>query len=156
MPKPPLPDGSVLIRTDFSDDHAWQQLVIDAQAPQTSDEFTANFIAIDDKAWHGTTPESFVAEVGPPPPYYVFLADLVTFSDPEHPILAVDTGPLESGHEPGRTVRVIPSQMWSIENNLSLGNMDFCEFADHAGPDGVYRGFLRRVRHHVSPCTGLE
>ena len=140
--KPPLPAGaSVLIRTDFSDDRAWGQVVADAQAPQTPNGFTANFIPIDNTAWQGTTPEQFLAEVGPPPPFYVFLADRTTIEDPEHPILAVDTGPRETGHEPGRTVRVIPSEMWSIENNLSLSNLDFRDFADHAGPDGVFRGF---------------
>jgi hypothetical protein len=44
----------------------------------------------------------------------------------------------------GRTFRAIPSQIRAIENNLSLANMDFAEFADNAGADGVFRGFRRR------------
>jgi hypothetical protein len=28
-----------------------------------------------------------------------------------------------------------------VENNLSLANMDFHEFADNVGADGVFRGF---------------
>jgi hypothetical protein len=44
-------------------------------------------------------------------------------------------------HDPGRTFRVIPSEMWGVENNLSLSNMDFFEFADAADEDGVFRGF---------------
>jgi len=79
--------------------------------------------------------------VGDRPPYYVFIADATTMVDPEHPLLAVDTGPEEFGHSRGQTVRVIPSQMWAIENNLSISNMDFEDFVDGAGPDGVYRGF---------------
>ena len=43
--------------------------------------------------------------------------------------------------EPGRTFRVIPSEMWSVENNLSIANMDFAEFADAVDEDGVFRGF---------------
>jgi hypothetical protein len=43
--------------------------------------------------------------------------------------------------EPGRTFRVIPSEMWSVENNLSVANMDFYEFADNVDLDGVFRGF---------------
>lgn len=31
-------------------------------------------------------------------------------------------------------------QLCAVQNNLALANMDFEEFADHAGPDGVYRG----------------
>jgi len=30
---------------------------------------------------------------------------------------------------------------WSIENNLSGANMDFDEFANAVGDDGVFRGF---------------
>ena len=38
---------------------------------------------------------------------------------------------------------VVPGQVWSIENNLSIANMDFFEFADRTDPDGVFRGFPR-------------
>jgi hypothetical protein len=31
--------------------------------------------------------------------------------------------------------------MWGVENNLSLANMDFSEFANHTDPDGVFLGF---------------
>jgi hypothetical protein len=57
-------------------------------------------------------------------------------TDPEHPVLVVD---LYS--EPGRSFRVVPSEMWGVENNLSLANMDFEEFADAVDRDGVFRGF---------------
>jgi hypothetical protein len=29
----------------------------------------------------------------------------------------------------------------SIENNLSLANMDYAELRDAADPDGIFRGF---------------
>jgi Domain of unknown function (DUF6924) len=32
----------------------------------------------------------------------------------------------------------------AIENNLSIANMDFAEFADNAGANGVFREFRRR------------
>lgn len=43
--------------------------------------------------------------------------------------------------EPGRTFRVIPRELWSVENNLSIANMDYRDFADSVGADGVFRGF---------------
>jgi hypothetical protein len=43
--------------------------------------------------------------------------------------------------EPGRTFRVIPGEIWGVENNLSLANMDFAEFADSTDRDGLFRGF---------------
>jgi hypothetical protein len=39
--------------------------------------------------------------------------------------------------------RALPSQIQSIQNNLSIGNMDFEEFANNIDPDGVFRGFKR-------------
>ncbi len=42
-----------------------------------------------------------------------------------------------SGHE----FRAIPSQIQGIENNLSIANMDFEEFAEAVDEDGVFRGF---------------
>lgn len=33
--------------------------------------------------------------------------------------------------------------MWSVENNLSIANMGFEEFADSADEKGVFRGFPR-------------
>jgi hypothetical protein len=39
--------------------------------------------------------------------------------------------------ERGRTFRAIPSQIRGIENNLSIGNMDFFEFADNVDEDGI-------------------
>ena len=37
--------------------------------------------------------------------------------------------------------RVIVSELWAIENNLNLANMDWEEFAEAVGDDGIFRGF---------------
>jgi hypothetical protein len=57
------------------------------------------------------------------------------------PLVAVDMH-----DEPGRWFRVVPGRISSVENNLSLANMHFGEFADHVDPDGVFRGFLGQRR----------
>ena len=62
---------------------------------------------------------------------FIFIVDQTTFQHPEHPILVVDLH-----DELGRTFRVIPSEMWSVENNLSLANN-----ADNVEQDGIFRGF---------------
>jgi uncharacterized protein YbcV (DUF1398 family) len=41
----------------------------------------------------------------------------------------------------GSSFRAIPSQIQGIENNLSIANMDFHEFAESVDQDGVFRGF---------------
>jgi len=43
--------------------------------------------------------------------------------------------------ERGRSFRALLSQVQSVENNLSLANMDFSEFAESVERDGVFRGF---------------
>ena len=48
--------------------------------------------------------------------------------------------------ESGRWFRVVPGRMASVENNLSLANMGFREFADSTDPDSVFRGFPGELR----------
>ena len=67
---------------------------------------------------------------------FLFLADARTLADGEHPILVLDL----AGDARG-AFRVTPPQMWGVENNLSIGNMDFEEFARSVDADGVFRGF---------------
>jgi hypothetical protein len=55
---------------------------------------------------------------------------------PDHPLLVID---LQG--EPGREFRAIPSQIQAIENNLSIANMGFEEFAEAVDASGVFRGF---------------
>ena len=137
----PLPetDSSILLRTDFSDDAAWTALGEAVQAP-SEDGFQALVDCISDPTYSGLTVEQLVA-LAPKGPTcgmhtFAFIADQVTFADPDRPILVVDLNRL-----PGRMFRVIPSEMWGVENNLSLANMDFDEFADNVDQDGVFRGF---------------
>ena len=67
---------------------------------------------------------------------FMFIVDQETLARDDRPVLVIDLFV-----EPGRTFRVIPSAMWSVENSLSLANMDFAEFADSADEDGIFRGF---------------
>jgi hypothetical protein len=66
----------------------------------------------------------------------LIVADRVALASPEMPLLVIDLW-----EERGRGLRVVVEELWSIENNLSISNMDFVEFADAAGEDGVFRGF---------------
>ena len=56
---------------------------------------------------------------------------------PDHALLVLDLLEESAGGE----FRAVPSAVQSIENNLSIGNMDFDDFATAAGDDGVFRGF---------------
>ena len=64
-----------------------------------------------------------------------FVADTTTMEHRDRPILCVD---LRASRQP---FRVIPGELWAVENNLSLANMDYEEFADAVDAEGIFRGF---------------
>lgn len=134
----PLPrtERTILLRTDFHSDSAWAALCEAIRQP-SEEGFTASLECVSDPAFDGLSIERLVASSpNGGGRSFVFLADRTTLTDPERPILVVDLN-----DDPGRTFRVIPREVWSVENNLSIANMDYRDFADSVGPDGVFRGF---------------
>ncbi len=69
---------------------------------------------------------------------FVIVVDRTAITHPEHAVLVID---LFADANP--TLRALPSTVQAIENNLSIANMDFEEFAAAAEDDGVFRGFPR-------------
>ena len=132
----PTSDNSLLLRTDFSDDAAWAALCEAVRVP-SEEGFQAHLDCISDPVYDGLTVEQLVKLVPKGGDRaFAFVADRIALTEPEQPILVVDLY-----DEPGRTFRVIPREMWGVENNLSIANMDYSEFADNADSDGVFRGF---------------
>ena len=133
-------DTSLVIRTDFAHDDEWAELRAAIVAPQTEDGFMANVAFVDDKAYEGLTPAALLKIVPAGVDHVVaFLADELTLAHPDRPVLVVNLDDGEDGY--GTTFRVVPSEMWSVQNNLSLANMDWDEFAGGADEDGIFRGF---------------
>jgi len=126
----------LLLRTHFSDDVTWAALCEAVQAT-TEEGFQARVDCISDPAYDGLTVEQLVALAPKSGDHsFVFIVDRLALTDPERPVLVVDLH-----DEPGRTFRVIPREMWGVENNLSVANMDYADFAESVDPDGVFRGF---------------
>jgi len=129
-------DRSLFLRTDFSDDVAWEALCVAIQEPSI-EGFVASFDYVNDPIYAGLGVEELLNlrpdEAGH---YFLYVADAKCFANSECPILVVDLYT-----DPGRTIRVIQSEVCGVENNLSISNMDFEDFEDEAGPDGVFRGF---------------
>lgn len=137
----PLPktDHSLLLRTNFSEHAGWTALCEAIRRP-SEDGFTASIDGVSDPDYDALTIEQLVVLCPKGGDRrFAFIADTSTFTDSERPILVVDLN-----DEPGRTFRVIPSEIWGVENNLSIANMDFREFAESVDPDGVFRGFPQR------------
>jgi hypothetical protein len=79
----------------------------------------------------------------------LFVADSTTLTRPDHPVLVVDL--LDDDRRP---FRCIPPELWGIDNNLNIANMDWAEFADAVDENGVFRGFPRSLlRVPGSPVT---
>lgn len=136
----PQTEDSLVLRTDFSSEQAWDALCFELRKPVG--EFQAYVTFISDPENDGATIDDIVAALQEDAEHsFLFVVDAETFSHEENPILVLDLH-----HEPGRSFRAIPRAVQSIENNLSIANMDFEDFADSVDEDGVFRGF----------CSGIE
>ncbi len=133
----PATENVPAVRTDYEHEAAWE--AVRQAIHRRYGPFRAYVDFISDPALAGFDADQLRAMLPPGFSHPILLiVDRLALAGADHPVLVVD---LEA--EPGRTFRVIPSEIWGVENNLSLANMDFWEFADHAGPDGVFRGFPR-------------
>ncbi|MFJ5548736.1 DUF6924 domain-containing protein [Streptomyces sp. NPDC093225] len=127
---------TLLVRTDYTHPHAWKNLLTTVQTPNT-DGFLADTVTLDDPAYRDLPPEHVLQRLAADQPdRLVALADTTTLTSDELPILVIDRF-----EEPHQSLRVTADQLWSIDNNLTLGNMDYEEFVEAAHDDGVFRGF---------------
>ncbi|WP_329138980.1 hypothetical protein OG552_32185 [Streptomyces sp. NBC_01476] len=133
-----------LVRTDFSDDDAWAVTCLQVTAPRHlsgDDVFSANVEPVDDAAFDGLTAAQLVQLVPADEPWELLLiADGTTMASSEHHVMVVDLD-LDDEHR-GRTFRASPPAVQEVENNLSIANMDWEDFADSADEDGVVRPML--------------
>jgi hypothetical protein len=145
---PTLPIGMFLVRTDFTDDDAWDQVQDEATREYGPDGFCACVEPVSDPQWAGATWEAVkaAAPTDERGPCVLFIADSITFGSPEHPILVVDLDDkilsvAEFPEIADRTpFRCVPSALWEVENNLSIANLDWEDFAGTLDDDGIYRG----------------
>lgn len=131
------------MRTAFGDDAAWASL-LDGVATPSDLGFLSNVEVVDVPTYRDLPPERLRALL--PPGVYVtffFVADRRAVTDADHPLLVVPVPQADSpflDEPPREQFRVTVANLWSVENNLSLSNMDWEDFAGNA-PDGVFRGF---------------
>jgi hypothetical protein len=128
-----------VIRTDFADNSAWESVCGTARAPvcDGDEEFLAYIQFVNSHDYKDCTVEEIRSRLPKSYNYgFLFVVDRITISHPESPLLVVDLH-----DEPFREFRTIPTQVQSIENNLSIANMDYEEFADAVDEDGIFRGF---------------
>lgn len=135
----PKSNNPLVVRTDFENQQAWKTVckLIRAPVPAPGDTFYAYVQFLEDVAFRGLATEQLLARV--PGDYnhsFLFVVDSTAVSHPEFPILVIDLRRVY-----GRNFRAIPAAIQAIENNLSISNMDFSEFAAAVDEDGIFRGF---------------
>lgn len=129
-------ENPVVLRVDFTSQLIWEEICRIIEAPV--DDFYAYVEFLDDPKYEGVTQEELLTQI----PnnynhYFIIMVDRIAISEINHPLLIVDLSPNSKG-----SFRAIPSTVQSIENNLSIGNMCFEEFARAVDEDGVFRGFF--------------
>lgn len=133
----PWSNGSLLVRTDFTSDEAWQA-VSDEALRENADGFRAYLQPVSDPEFDGAAWDAVKAAV-PPNSHgasVLFIADSTTLASPDHPVLVVDLLDFEDR----RPFRCVPPELWAVDNNLNIANMVWEDFAGAVDEGGVYRG----------------
>ena len=132
--------GLLFVRTDYSDNLAWQAALSAATAVYDMDDFErmgALLRPVESPALSNLEPEELIALAREGYLSQIAVADPQTMQD--QTVLLVDFNELNG--QVGRTFRSIPPEVEPIVANLSLANMDFAEFAGNTNPDGIFCGF---------------
>ena len=157
MKKLPTTDASLLVRTDFRDAEVWDAICTEIRQPpeemmaafaqfaevnamigqDVGEGPEANLTIVDDPEFADLSPAQLMERL-PADSHqtFFFVVDHESITSEEHSILVVDVS-----EQKGQTFRTTPEQVQGIENNLSIANMDFADFANAVDGKGVFRGF---------------
>lgn len=132
----PIADNSLLVRTTFSDKERWED-ALSVVLKENEDGFRAYVDVVDDSAWDGVIWEQIrqAALEANDQVSVLFIVDRAAL-EPGYPIMVIDLD--EDSRQP---FRCIARELWGVENNLNIANMDWEEFAESTDDDGVFRGF---------------
>ncbi len=133
----PSTQNVLVLRTDFTDQAAWVEICAEIRKPVGTLHFLAYLDFLNDVEYADITKKQLLNSL--PSDYnhsFIIVADRKAMTHPEHPLLIIDLLK-ESAPE----FRAVPSQIQSIQNNLSIANMDFKEFTDATDEDGIFRRF---------------
>lgn len=132
----PPTNGCIIVRTDFSDDTAWAQVVGESQT-LLDGQLLVEYTFVNDLDFEGMTADelSAVHEPANDLALSIFaIADAETSSDPDRSVRVVDI------FRDRDDLRSVPEELSSVVVNLDLANMDWEDFVE-GSRDGVFRGF---------------
>ncbi|MFG3352310.1 DUF6924 domain-containing protein [Streptomyces sp. NPDC048001] len=143
----------LVVRTDYNDDLAWQDVAAALTEPRGGRQDAAHIHFVDDPVWAGATLDEVLTAVrGDDDLAVVFLADRRTMQAEGHALQAVttltreecvDDEDYEQLTEFGRAFRTGPAGVHDVHANLAIGNLGFEEYAAraHDDPEGIFRSF---------------
>jgi hypothetical protein len=136
MPILPKTENSLLVRTSFADEKAWLD-ALSVVLTENEDGFRAYVEVIDDNAWENADWERLreTAREAENQAAVLFVVDHAAL-EPDYPILVVDLDQVSR-----QPFRCVARELWGVDNNLNLANMDWEDFAESADTDSVFRGF---------------
>ncbi|HEY6922350.1 MAG TPA: hypothetical protein VI653_02695 [Steroidobacteraceae bacterium] len=133
----PETGAALVVRTAFSDQAAWEAIRDEIQQSGPRIEGYSCVTFVDDRTYEGFSKDQLVAAIPEKYSYsFMFIVDATTVTTKDHPVLVVNLR-----KRPGAEFRAVTSEIYTIEANLSLANLDFDDFARAAAETGVYRGF---------------
>lgn len=129
-----------LVRTDFSSDTEWNQLLNLILTPESRYGAVAYVYVVDDSAFEDSNREEIAKNLNKDYNYSIFfIADEITFQSSDFPILCVEIE--DSTTLTGRSFRIKATDLFIAQNNLSISNMDFEDFSERVDSDGVFIPF---------------
>ncbi|MCL7429368.1 hypothetical protein [Streptomyces sp. YS415] len=144
--------AAVIVRTDFTDEIAWRQVVEELDRSALDDDPAKAYSVIDAPELGDSDTDTVLAAIEANETLrdtlsVVFVADGTTMRSGLRALLALttvswdDTDDEALDDEYGTEFRTVPGGVHEIHANLTVGNMGFDEFASSAeeDPDGVYR-----------------
>jgi len=130
----PASESLLVLRTDFSDEAAWESLRATLTKPD--DELAPTLDFLSDPTFTGLTPRQLPKLMSEEASHlFAVIVDQTTLTHPDHPLLVVDLQ-----EKPGRSFRTTAAALAEVHDNLSTANMEFSEFADAVDSDGIFRG----------------
>lgn len=132
----PSTQSSLLVRTAFDNEQAWAD-ALSTVLSKNEDGFRAYVTVVDDIGWEGVDWEQVrqAAQASDEHVSVLFMEDSPAL-EPGHPVRVIDLS--NETHQP---FRCVTRELWGVENNLNIANMDWAEFAESTDDDGVFRDF---------------
>ncbi|MFD4508009.1 DUF6924 domain-containing protein [Streptomyces sp. NPDC058457] len=142
--------AALVIRTDYSDDTAWQAVRAELLQPWGDGDYEPVVHVVDDPTWAEAAADEVISVVSADEELsVVFLADRATMLSRHHAMLAVavltreECASDEEFDVYGGAVRTVPAGVHDIHANLAIANLDFADVLEAARstPEGVFRSF---------------